>query len=174
MFTRNVSTLTIAFAVALALTAGAAQAQHKPFKVSGGGTVDHIPLSPGDTATHWATGQGTEIGEYYGDGIVRLDSFTSQTTGDFSSAEPFIFIAANGDELAFDYAGVVELIPAAGGKFTTKWVAIFTPVTAFCTGRFAKVTGGSFVMTAITDPFNFGDHNIGYTWSGDGSLIFGK
>ena len=108
MLTRTISTLALALALTFVTTT--AQAQTKPFKVSGGGTANHIPSFPGDTSTHWATGQGTELGEYYGDGIVRLDTPPdANLAADFSSAEPFVFIAANGDELAYTWSGEGEL-----------------------------------------------------------------
>jgi hypothetical protein len=94
-------------------------------------------------------------------------------TGDFSSAVPFVFTAANGDDLAFDYAGTVELFPLPDGEFIGVFVATFTPAFDECTGRFTKVIGGSFVMTAITDPFVLGSTDpTGYTWSGEGTLTY--
>ena len=84
---------------------------------------------------------------------------------------PVVFTAANGDELHFDYAGTVELVPLGGDLFMTVWVAEFTPA-AGSTGRFANVIGGSFIMTAVTDPFALGDTDIAYTWEGSGTLVF--
>ena len=170
MLTRTLTTLAVT--ITLTSIASSAQAQTKPFRVSGGGTVDALPLEGPET--HWATGQATELGEYYALGVVQIDEFTSATTADFSSAQPCVFTAANGDELVFDYVGQVTLTPVAGGKFTSKWVATFTPVLAQCTGRFSKLTGGSFVMTALAGPFFLTDTNIPYTWSGEGDLTFGK
>ena len=109
---------------------------------------------------------------YHAEGLVRLDHFTGPTTADFSSEVPVVFTAANGDELHFDYAGTVELVPLGGDLFVTVWVAPFTPA-AGSTGRFADVIGGSFIMTAVTDPFAvLGDTDIAYTWEGSGTLVF--
>jgi hypothetical protein len=51
------------------------------------------------------------------------------------------------------------------------WVAEFNPAPALCTERFANVIGGSFIMTAVTDPLVLGAFDpVGYSWSGDGTL----
>ena len=172
---RRLAVHVIAFTAILALSAPSAQAQVKPFKLSGGGTADHVPAFPGDEAPHWAKGQATELGEYYCESVVRLDDFTSPTTGDFSNAAPCVFTAANGDKLVFNYAGTVDLIPTEDeGVFITKWTATFTPDLALCTGRFANVVDGSVVVVAISDPFEFGEPNVPYAWSGEGWLEFAK
>src|SRR2546423_961477 len=87
--------------LAFALAASGAQAQTVPFKVTGAGYVEFVPAAEGQSAAHWAVGTATGLGQYYGEGAVRLDRFTGPTTAEFSSAEPFVFVAANGDELAF-------------------------------------------------------------------------
>jgi hypothetical protein len=177
-----VSPLILLLAV-LVLAGSQAQAQVvKPFKVEGSGTVDYIPVVPGVPVFHDATGEATELGRYYGAGKVQLLGFTGPTTADFDSAVPFVFIAANGDILAFTYGdttngaaepGQVTLYPLPGGPFFTVWVAEFNPVPALCTGRFAKVIGGSFTMVAVTDPFVLGARDpVGYSWFGDGTLTF--
>jgi hypothetical protein len=148
------------------------QAQVRPFRVSGAGTVAYIPF-PGDPpANHWAVGNANMLGNYYADGWVRVDEFTSATTANFSSAVPVVFTAANGDELHFDYAGEVTIADAGGGMFTSVWVAKFTPVIGASTGRFERVIGGSFIMTASTAPFFFTDTDIPYSWEGNGTLEF--
>jgi hypothetical protein len=165
-----ITTLTVC-TLAVALAPGQAQAQVEPFKVTGTGIVDFIPLVEGQAAHHDADGTATHLGRYHAEGLVRLDHFTGPTTAEFSSAEPVVFTAANGDELHFDYAGTVELIPLAGGTFITVWVAEFTPA-AGSTGRFANAIGGSFIMTAVTEPFAPGDTDIAYAWEGSGYLEF--
>lgn len=171
MKSRTIATL-ILCSLAVALTPGRAHAQVEPFKVTGQGTVDFIPLIPGQAAPHDADGTATHLGRYHAEGLVRLDQFTGPTTAEFSSAEPVVFTAANGDELHFDYAGMVELVPLGGGLFVTVWVAEFTPA-AGSTGRFAKVIGGSFIMTAVTEPFVLGSADpVGYSWSGEGWIEF--
>lgn len=167
-----VATLTVG-ALVLALGQNQANAQVKPFHVTGGGRVDYIPF-PGDPAAyHFADGTATHLGNYHADGWVQVDQFTSPTTADFSSAQPVVFTGANGDELHFDYQGSVELIPLGDGTFVTVWIAEFTPV-AGSTGRFTKVVGGSFTMTAVTEPFAFGDTDVAYTWEGSGTLEFSE
>ncbi len=170
MKSRTISTL-ILCVIAAALAPGRAHAQVEPFKVSGSGIVDFIPLAEGLSAPHDADGTATHLGRYHAEGLVRLDHFTGPTTAEFSSAVPVVFTAPNGDELHFDYAGTVELIPLAGGLSMTVWGAEFTPATG-STGRFAKVVGGSFIMTAVTAPFALGDTDIAYAWEGSGTLEF--
>jgi hypothetical protein len=179
---RNAMLVRLAALVAALTVASRVDAQVKPFKVKGGGMVDYIPVTVGDPVFHFAVGQATELGRYYGEGKVVLDRFTSPTTAEFSSAVPFVFTAANGDQLAFTYGdtgngakqpGQVELIPADDGLFTTVWVAEFNPVPAACTGRFRNVIAGSFIMVAVTEPFVLGAKDpVGYSWQGDGWIEF--
>jgi hypothetical protein len=174
----------IALAAVLTLACQKAQAQVKPFKVTGAGIVDYVPVQTGVPVFHFAVGEATELGKYYGEGEVQLDRFTSPTTADFSSAVPFVFTGANGDKLAFTYGdtnngaaqpGVVTLYDLGDGTFIAVWVAEFNPVVSECTGRFTKVVGGSFIMVAVTEPFVLGAADpVGYTWEGKGSLTFEK
>jgi hypothetical protein len=174
----------VALVVVFVVACPPAHAQVKPFKVTGGGIApDGVPVTTGDPRPHWAVGHATELGNYYGQGMVQIDMFTSPTTAEFSSAVPFVFIAANGDKLAFTYGdtnngaakpGTVTLFPVDMTHVVAVFVAEFNPVPARCTGRFAKVIGGSFIMTAVTDPFEptGADVPVGYTWSGEGSIVF--
>jgi hypothetical protein len=183
MQTRNRWVGALAALVVLAV-GSTTQAQTKPFKVTGAGIVDYVPVTPGVPVFHWAVGEATDLGRYYGEGKVQLDEFTGPTTADFSSAVPFVFTAANGDKLAFTYgdtengaaqAGHVELVPVEGGEFVAVWLAEFNPVPSLSTGRFAKVVGGSFTMLAITEPFVLGATDpVAYSWSGKGTLTFAK
>ena len=153
----------------------------KPFKISGSGTVTHIPLPTPDNPTpdpgiHTADGTATNLGKHSSIGYVQLDEFTSATTATFSSAHPVVFTGANGEQLAFDYAGIVTLTPAldeAGnptGQFTSEWVADFTPVPDSSTGKYKNVVGSSFEMTARTGLFYVTDTDIPYSWDGEGTL----
>jgi hypothetical protein len=173
-----------ALAAILTLAGPRAEAQVKPFRVTGGGVAAKgIPAVVGMPLPHTAVGVATELGRYHGVGMVELLRFTSASTADFDSGVPFVFTAANGDKLAFTYgvvangakqAGKVTLSPAGRGKVTARFVAEFNPVPALCTGRFQRVTGGSFIMVAVTEPFVFGATNpVRYTWSGQGSIRFG-
>lgn len=52
-------------------------------------------------------------------------------------------------------------------------MAEFNPVPSQSTGRFARVTDGSFTMTAVTEPFVLGATDpVRYTWQGDGWIEF--
>jgi hypothetical protein len=126
------------------------------------------------------------VGNYTGDeGSFQLLSLdTSTLTGTFTGS--FVFVAANGDRLVTSYGadpshpGVFTLAPTADGKFIATFVAVFTPVPGQSTGRFADVTGGSWVMIATTEPFSLQGPTPGfsapfnYTWHGEGTLVFGK
>src|SRR6266542_3411067 len=140
-----------------------------PFKVTGGGTAPlGIPVFPGGTAPHNATGTATLLG------------FTSATTGTFQGS--FVFVAANGDRLAFNYGadtpGTFTVIPTGDGTVIVQFVAEFTPNPQESTGRFAKVSGGSFTMIATTEPFVLQPNEQGYTvpfhytWVGEGTIEF--
>lgn len=160
----------------VALTPRAAEAQVKPFKVTGGGiAADGFPTMLDTPAPHTATGNATELGEYSAEGFFQVDEFNG-LEGDFSSSVPCVFIAANGDEIQFNYAGTVELFTEDGETFTAVFTATFTPVLTpgANTGRFANVIGGGFVMVATSAPFMFGEPNVAYTWDGEGSLEFNE
>lgn len=177
----------ISVVLIVALGQGQAQAQVTPFKITGGGLVpDGLSLIPGVPAYHNATGVATKLGAYSGEGWFTLLDFTSPLTAEFSSAPDFVFTAANGDELAMTYGvvgngakqpGEVTLYPVGDECFIAVFVAEFNPVPAKSTGRFAKVTGGSFIMIAISDPFFLlatETTPFAYFWKGDGTLTFRK
>jgi hypothetical protein len=182
----HVRKLHVALVVAiLALTSHRAEAQAKPFKLTGGGIASAFPLAPGIPETHNAVGTATGLGAYYAEGAFELLTPPSDTlSAEFSSAEPCVFTAANGDQLAFTYGdtsngaaepGQVQLYPVADGLFVAVFVAEFNPDLENCTGRFAKLTGGSVIVTAVSDPFdpfNQPAEGIGYTWSGQGTLEY--
>jgi hypothetical protein len=167
--------------------AGKSDTQVLPFKVTGGGTAPlGLPVFPGGTAPHNATGTGTFLGRYTGnEGLFELLTFDPATgAGTFRGS--FVFVAANGDRLACNYGadpanpGTFTLIPAGDGNVIAVFVAEFTPVPGSCTGRFAQVTGGGFTMEATTEPFSPVPNAEGYTapfaytWAGKGSLDFSK
>ena len=181
-----------AFVAVLGLTCQLAEAQVKPFTVNGAGVADFIPFvefNPGGNndnsqAFHSAVGEATELGTYYGEGKVQLDLFTGPTTAAFSSAVPFVFTAIDGDKLAFTYGdtsngaaqpGEVVLSDGGAGNSIATFTAEFNPVIEQSTGRFKDVIGGSFVMIAVTEPFQFGTKPVGgvaYTWDGKGTIEF--
>ena len=179
-------------ALSLVLTLGSreADAQVKPFKVVGAGiAAKGLPTAVNVAAPHWAIGVANETGKYYAAGNFQLMQFTGPTTANFSSAPDVVFVAANGDNLAFTYGVVsngakqpgqvtltpVGMTPQGGPIFTARFVAEFNPLLAKCTGRFAKVTGGSFIMIAQTEPFVWGATDpVGYKWQGSGSIVYGK
>jgi hypothetical protein len=178
----------MAVATTMALACLRAEAQQViNFKISGGGNatqgVSLVPLTP---TAHTATGTGTpRLGRYTGAGFFQILSFTGPLTANFSSAPDFVFTGANGDQLAVTYGvvangapqpGQMTLTPHKGGSFTAHFVAVFNPEPAKCTGRFAGITGGSWVMIAQTSPFfiqGTATTPFTYTWQGQGQLVFG-
>lgn len=174
------SLIAIAATFALALPA---EAQVKPFKITGGGiATEGLPLTPGTPGPHWAVGEATELGSYSGEGAFTLVNFTGLFTANFKSAIDFVIVGANKDQLVFTYGdttngaaqpGEVVLSPVSHGKFVAVFTAEFNPVIAKCTGRFAKLSGGSFIMVATSDPFELGASDpVGYTWEGAGQLEY--
>ena len=95
-----------------------------------------------------------------------------------------MFVAANGDELKFNYhasatpdidgTGKFYGVPQTDGTLIATFIQEFTPVPEDSTGRFAKVTGGSFIMTATSEPVPAPYFGVpfAYTWEGEGTLEF--
>ena len=178
-------TAVLAMACPKAAAEDRAETHVKPFLVTGGGiAAKGVPTVPGTPAPHWAIGHATGLGRYYAQGTFKLLAYTGPTTATFSSASPCVFVAHNGDQLAFTYGdvtnhakepGQVQLFPVAGNKVVARFVAEFNPSLPQCTGRFAKVVGGSVTMVAVTEPFVFGSTTpVRYRWAGAGSIEFGE
>src|SRR5262245_39954980 len=175
--------------VAMAPHVGAAENHVAPFQITGGGPApEGLPLFPGGTARHAASGTATYLGKYTGEGTFVLGSLnisaTGQVTGTFQGS--FVFVAANGDRLAFTYgdgftgAFIAQLSADNTAVLNLTFDGYFNVDTAHCTGRFADVTGGSFRMIANADYVSLISSVPGYTapfsytWSGSGSLVFSK
>jgi hypothetical protein len=168
------------------LTEAPARAQVEPFRVSGGGPAPEGASVFGFDSPHSATGQATHLGKYAGDGVFKSLSF-DPLTGAGTFRGTFTFAAKNGDKLVCTYgdttngaeqAGTYQVFPAAGGKVFVKFVAEFNPVKGQCTGRLRNVVDGSFVMIAVSEPFELSLDAEGftppfrYTWEGSGWLEF--
>ncbi len=159
--TRSVAFAVLAITLAFGLSR--ANAESKPFKITGGGYApDGISLIPYTAVPHSTEGNTTMLGKYTGEGWFQILDFTGPLTAQFSSAPNVVLVAANGDHLAVTYGdtnngaaqpGEVTLTPNADGSFTASFVAEFNPDIPNCTGRFAKLTGGSWIMYAESDPF---------------------
>jgi hypothetical protein len=158
-----------------------------PFETAGAGHGPQgLPLFAGGMASHDATGGinllGTYHGKYSGTGEFTLLNFTGPATGNFQGT--FDFVARNGDQLPCTYGagspGTFTIFPAANGKVVVQFVAVFAPVTSECTGRFAGITGGNWMMIATTDPFDPTPNAQGYTgpltysWVGAGLFLENK
>jgi hypothetical protein len=173
-----------------------AEAQvRKPFAISGRGVAPSgLPLPGMEPRSHWSVGQATHLGRYRGDGTLQTDSATFDPgigppgglVGEFGSASPYVFTAANGNQLVCLYGRtqygaqtpgtfqltIVGVTPAGQLIVTAHFIAEFVVQPGLCTGRFAGVTG-SWIMDAQTEPFVLGTPDPGaYSWEGRGSLVF--
>ena len=164
-----------------------AQAQPKPFTISGAGVaVQGLPLPGQAPRVHWSTGYATGLGHYYGTGSVMTETANFHPngfiTGEFGSGSPYVFIGEHGDILTCEYGlpafgastpGTFQLVPAgAPGVYVAYFLAEFVPVTRQCTGKFAGVTG-RWTMYAATEPFVLGSTTPAtYSWFGYGTLNF--
>jgi hypothetical protein len=169
------------------LSAAVSDTLSLPFRLTGGGPAPGgMPLFPGGTAAHSATGHATYLGTYTGEGTLELGSLaispTGAVTGTFRGS--FVFVAANGDQLAFTYGD--GFTGELTGQLTADGLAvsnvtfegIFTLDPANCTGRFTNYTSGSFHMTATAESISLISSVPGFTapfeysWDGEGSLLF--
>jgi len=190
---RNFRLALLALVAVCSLTV-AAQAQVKPFKITGGGIApEGLPLPGQAGRQHWSVGNATHLGKYSGDGTVATDSAefnpdTGTIQGEFGSGSPYTFTAANGDKLVCVYGrtafgaaepGTFELTIVGftkGGDLivTAEFVAEFVVQPELCTGNL-KGTTGSWIMYASTDAFVLGSSDpIPYRWEGEGTLTFAK
>ena len=103
---KNVVIPIAAVVATLSMLSYDAQAQVKPFKISGDGVAPHgIPLPGQDARPHTAVGNATHLGNYHGAGSIQTDVGTlvfhgdGSITGEFGSFAPFVFTGANGDIL---------------------------------------------------------------------------
>lgn len=197
-FCSKVVLVLVALGCVAALADRQAKAQVKPFNIKGGGVLAFFPPI-GDDAPHTIEGQATHLGKHTGLGWVQPFALADENdprllpdailAAVFDNSEPTIFEAANGDELHYDYGrgdglyspGIVQLFPdtTQPGKVYAVFIAEFTPIVGASTGRFKNVIGGSFDMIAVTDSFALDDPenppiDIGYSWSGKGTIKFKK
>src|SRR4051812_41710531 len=72
---RNVRLAMTAVVAISALACASAQAQTKPFKITGAGiATTGLPLPGQEPRHHWSVGNATHLGKYSGDGTVATDS----------------------------------------------------------------------------------------------------
>jgi hypothetical protein len=189
---RNIR-LAVAALVALStLACASAQAQVKPFKIRGSGVaLTGLPLPGQDPREHTIVGNATHLGRYTGTGFVQTDTLpqpnpeTGTLDGEFGGGSPYVFVAANGDELVTWYGrtdhdaaepGIYQLTVVGGSQadpiVTARFVAEFVVQPDESTGKFAGVTG-SWIMIAQTEPFHlFATDPVDYVWEGEGELTF--
>jgi hypothetical protein len=106
----------------LALAQNRAEAQTEHFVIAGGGIGPNgLPLPGEAPRSHWSVGRGTSLGQYSGNGYVEIETATFNAdgtiTGQFGSAGPYLFTAANGDVLAC-YYGQTAFGATSPGTFT--------------------------------------------------------
>lgn len=181
-------------AVAFSLAGTSAEAQvTKPFKISGEGIGPMgLPLPGQAPRPHGIVGEATHLGRHAGLGSVQTDSAQFNAdgtiTGEFGSGSPFVFVGANGDELACHYGRtefgaeepgtfeltILDFTPAGIPIVEAVFVAEFVPQPELCTGKFAGISG-SWIMIARSEPFVLGSSDpLGYEWVGEGELTFQK
>jgi hypothetical protein len=180
-------------ACAFSKTASQAQAQVKPFRITGEGSgPSGLPLPGQGPRFHWVVGNATHLGRHCGEGTVQTDSAafnaSGQIVGEFGSGSPFVFTGANRDELACYYGRtefgasepgafeltIVDLLEDGSPVVEALWIAEFVVQPELCTGKFAGVTG-SWIMYARSEPFVLGsDDPVNYAWEGEGKLTFPK
>jgi hypothetical protein len=195
MFRNRLITTLAACALGLVLTQSQAEAQVKPFKITGAGVGPlGLPLPGQDPRPHWIVGEATHLGRHNGEGTVQtlsVDVFDLEggiIAGRFGSGQPFVFTGANGDQLACDYGDqghgasqpgtfvltILELRADGSLVVEAAWIAEFVAVPDASTGKFAGVTG-SWVMYAYSEPFVLGSSDPAYYWwEGEGTLTFQK
>jgi hypothetical protein len=182
----------VALHVALVVAGAPAQAQVKPFKITGVGVGPHGLPAPGEgPGFHSIIGEATHLGRHRGEGTVETDTAdfdlpAGRITGEFGSGSPFVFTGANGEQLVCWYGrtnhgaskpGTFILTirdVLEGGQLLVEaaWIAEFVPVSDQCTGKFAGVTG-SWIMYAYSEPFVLGSTDpVNYWWEGEGTLTF--
>ena len=176
-----------ALGIVLTLATHRAEAQVEPFKVTGGGPAPRGLSIAGADSPHSATGHATHVGHYTGDRVANVLTF-DPSTGSGTFRGSYVFVAPNGDRLACTYGdtrngaredGTFQVYDAGFGNIVVVFIAEFNPIPAECTGRFADVIDGSFLMVAMTDAFPLQINGDGftppfdYTWEGDGWIEFG-
>ncbi len=165
---------------------GAADAHAQPFKIDGGGPAPQgLPLVPGTSAPHQATGNANYLGHYTSNGLFTLGSVaispTGAVTGTFQGT--CVFVAANGDHMATTYGDgftgtfTGQLNATGTAVDNLRFDAVFKVDPVNSTGRFAGATGSwrmianaSEVSLIYTTPGYTAHFN--YTWSGSGSITF--
>lgn len=179
--------LRIAAMLVFGLTTLSASAQVKPFFVVGSGPAPNGVSIFGADSPHGSTGIATPVGLYSSDqGNFNSLSFDPVSlSGTFEGSFPFT--ALNGDVLfctygdvdnGADQTGEYQVIDVGGGNVIVVFLAEFNPVPAKCTGQFKKVTDGSLIMLAATEPFPLVLNEAGFTppfnysWVGKGWLKF--
>jgi hypothetical protein len=193
---RFVTTLT-ACCLALVLTQSRAEAQVKPFKITGEGVGPAgLPPAGQPPRRHWIVGEATHLGRHYGEGTVQTDSFGPEFddqgnlvafTGEFGSGSPFVFTGAHDDDSLVTWYGRTDhgasepgtyrltiLGTTPDGAFIVEaaWIAEFVAVPDQSTGKFAGVSG-SWIMYAFSEPFVLGSADpVVYWWQGEGTLTF--
>lgn len=187
------SAVLVALAVLVAPRGAALAKAAKPFKITGGGVAPEGLRPPGETTTHLIEGHATHLGKHSGIGTFDIDTFVpddpflpTSISGTFASADPCVFVAANGDQLVC-YYGRTDKGASEIGTFKLTvvgvtedlqlivealFIAEFVPQPELSTGRFAGTTGG-WIMYATTEPFVLGSSDpVDYAWEGQGSLTF--
>ena len=132
-------TLILLMALLLSLSADAnakGKAKAKPFKLNGNGLWPNVGLAlTPEGATFSGTANATHLGKVQQSGVLFLFANPFET-GSAPGAGSVVLVAANGDKVFFDYAGVLELF-LEEGRAVGSGTLTFTGGT----GRFAGASG---------------------------------
>lgn len=157
------------FAVVVALLTGAADisyAQTVPYKASGDGAYSPID---GD---YGGDGNATHLGQHTFFGNIATTPTGHPLVFLWEATTPQETVAANGDTIFFNAAGVVELIPLDNTftVFSAIWTGEFDVEGG--TGRFANVQPAAepLSVTAVNDPFTFADPVWSFAWKLEGQI----
>jgi hypothetical protein len=177
----------VALGCAHVATVGA-QSVATPFHVKGGGVfASGMPLVPGVRVIFQATGIAGRLGKYTtAEATFTLESLSISSTGVVTGAfqQALVFVAANGDRLAFSsdgFPGTFTGQLSADGQTVVDvtFDASLSPDPALSTGRFSNVTGDTVLLVMTVDAMSLTSSSpgftapFGFTWEGEGSLEFG-
>lgn len=178
--------------LAVVLAAAAAEARDVPMLVFGRGAAPiGYSVAPGVASPFGANGFAFPFGMYRGeDGVAITQSFDPVTrTGTFQGTFTFVnrwtgerLPMTFGDtENGAEQAGTFVAFPVGRRRVRVLFIAEFNPIVGESTGRFRRVTGGSLMMYALSDPIRLRfDPDTGFSapfrfhWIGSGYLEIGN
>jgi len=184
------STRIAATLLVLALTSLSAQAQIRPFFVTGSGRApDGVSVIPGTVSQHTAAGLSIPVGPYASDSgrFVAVDPPDENLSGTFKGSFTFeevfrkddLFCTYGDESNGAEGPGRYYVIDVGGGDVIIAFLAEFNPDRFRSTGKYRRVTGGSLTMLAVTEPIALAEilddgvsPAFNYSWVGSGWIRF--